>query len=45
VGPSVGGWLLGLGWATNSLFALAAAPALVAAISVHLLGQVHARSR
>jgi len=45
VGPSIGGWLLGLGWATSSLFALAAAPALVAAISVHLLGQVHARSR
>lgn len=38
VGPTIGGWLLALGWTPGSLFALAAAPAFVAAISVACLG-------
>jgi len=41
VGPTIGGWLLALGWTTGGLFALAAAPAFVAAISVGVLGLVH----
>jgi AAHS family 4-hydroxybenzoate transporter-like MFS transporter len=42
VGPTLGGWLLALGWAPGSLFALAAAPAFLAAISVGVLGILHA---
>ena len=38
VGPTVGGWLLALGWTPGSLFALAALPAFIAAISVAALG-------
>ena len=45
VGPIIGGVLIGLGWSTERLFVAAAIPALLASLSVFLVGVQTRRAR